>query len=327
MSSQDWFTKDFYATLGVPKDADQAAIKKAYRKLAKDLHPDRHPGDTAAEKRFKEVGEAYGVLADKEQRKQYDAVRAMGGGGPRFQAGGPGGAGGFEDVMGGMFGGGAPRGGFPGGAGGGFPGGAGGGGFEDLLGNLFGGGHRQGPTKGSDVAAATEVSFRQAAEGATIQLAMDGRKVTTRLPVGVTNGQKIRLKGKGRPGAGGGPAGDLILTVHVGKHPVFQIDGLHLRVKVPVSINEAVLGASVNVPTLDGSTVRVKVAPGTQSGQVLRVKGRGLKGKSGTGDLLATIEVAVPTKVSKAAKEALHAFAQETASDDPRATLYTDALT
>lgn len=318
MTSQDWFSKDFYATLGVPKDTDQATIKKAYRKLARDLHPDRHPDDKAAETRFKDVGEAYAVLGDEKQRKQYDAVRTMGGGGPRFTAGGPGGAGGFEDVMGGMFGGGQPR-------GGGFTGGGGGGGFEDMLGNLFGGGFRQGPTQGSDVAAATEVSFRQAAEGATVKLSLDGRAVTTRLPAGVKNGQKIRIRGKGRPGAGGGPAGDLLLTVHVAKHPVFTYEGLNLRVNLPVSIDEAVLGATVEVPTLDGSQVRVKVPAGTQSGRTLRVKGRGLTGKSGTGDLLATVQIAVPGKLSKAAKEALQTFALETAKDDPREQLYKDA--
>jgi molecular chaperone DnaJ len=324
VTSQDWFSKDFYATLGVPKDADQAAIKKAYRRLARDLHPDRHPGDTKAETRFKDVGEAYAVLSDEKQRQQYDAVRTMGGGGPRFQAGGPGGGGGgFEDVMGGMFGGGGRGGGFPGGG----RGGGRGGGFEDMLGDIFGGGFRQGPTQGSDVAAATEVSFRQAAEGATVHLSLDGRKISTRLPVGVKNGQKIRIRGKGRPGAGGGPAGDLLLTVHVSKHPVFTYEGVHLRVTLPVSIDEAVLGATVEVPTLDGSRVRVKVPAGTQSGRTLRVKGRGLTGKSSTGDLLATVQIAVPSKLSKAAKEALQTFALETAKDDPREELYKGAKT
>ncbi|PKQ26799.1 MAG: molecular chaperone DnaJ [Actinobacteria bacterium HGW-Actinobacteria-4] len=308
MTSQDWFTKDFYAALGVPKSADAAAIKKAYRKLAKDLHPDRHPGDKAAEARFKEVGEAYGVLSDKDQRQKYDAIRTMGGGGPRFQAGSGGGAG-FEDVMGGMFGNGPVR----------------GQGFEDMLGNLFGGGFRQGPAKGSDVAAATEVTFRQAAEGATVSLSLDGRTVTTRLPVGVKSGQRIRIAGKGRPGVAGGPAGDLLLTVHVGKHPVFATEGQNLRVKLPVSFDEAVLGASIDVPTLDGSKVRVKIPAGTSSGQTLRVKGRGLTGRSSTGDLLVTVDVQVPTKLSKAAREALQAFALETAADDPRATFYQDA--
>ena len=307
MTSQDWFSKDFYATLGVPKNADQATIKKAYRRLARDLHPDRHPGDAALEKRFKEVGEAYNVLSDTTQRQQYDAIRTMGGGGPRFQAGGPGSAG-FEDVMSGMFGGGNVR----------------AQGFEDLLGNIFGGG-RQGPAKGSDVAAATEVTFRQAAQGDTLTLNLGNRQVTTRLPVGVKDGQKIRVKGQGRPGVNGGPAGDLILTVHVDRHPVFTAEGHNLRVKLPVSFDEAALGASVDVPTLDGEKVRVKIPPGTSSGQTLRVKGRGLAGKGTTGDLLATVEVTVPRSLSAAAKEALKSVALETASDDPRAHFDDDA--
>ncbi|WP_291380444.1 DnaJ C-terminal domain-containing protein [Demequina sp.] len=311
MTSQDWFNKDFYATLGVPKDASQADIKKAYRKLARELHPDRHPNDAAAERRFKEVGEAYGVVSDAEQRKQYDAIRAMGGG-ARFQAGGggAGGAQGFEDVFGGLFGGGgATR----------------GQGFEDILGGLFGGGRARGPQKGADLAAATEVSFREAAQGATVTLGIDGQRVSTRLPVGVTDGQKIRLRGKGRAGANGGPAGDIILTIHVGKHPVFTVDGRNLRINLPVSFDEAVLGATVEVPTLAGERVKVKIAPGTSSGATLRVKGKGLVAKEGAGDLLVRVEVAVPSKVSKAAKEALQAFALATAADDPRARLYDDA--
>ncbi len=312
MTSQDWFSKDFYKVLGVPKEASAEEVKKAYRKLAKDLHPDRNPGDSAAEQRFKEVGEAYAVLSDAEQRKQYDAVRAMGGG-ARFTAGGPGG-GGYEDMFSGMFNGG---------------GGAQGGqyraqGFEDLLGNLFGGG-RRGPAKGNDVAAATEVTFRQAAEGATVSLRMDTGTVSTRLPVGVKDGQKIRLRGKGRPGANGGPAGDLLLTVHVAKHPVFSMDGKNLKVRLPISYDEAVLGAAVEVPTLDGQRVRVKVPAGTSSGTTLRVKGRGLQAKDGAGDLLATVEIVAPSKLSKVAKELLQKFAIETAKDDPRKDLYRDA--
>ena len=307
MTSQDWFNKDFYAILGVPKNASEADIKKAYRKAAKDNHPDRHPGDTAAEKRFKEMGEAYSVLSDVEQRKQYDGVRAMGGG-ARFQAGGPGGAG-FEDAFGGVFNGGATR----------------GQGFEDILGGLFGGFNR-GPQRGSDVAAATEVSFRQAAEGATVTLSMDGNRLSTRLPAGVADGQKIRLRGKGRAGAHGGPPGDLILTIHVGRHKVFTVDGKNLRMNLPVSFDEAVLGATVEVPTLSGERVKVKVAPGTSSGTTLRVKGKGIVGKDGAGDLLVRVDVHVPSKLSKQAREALQAFALETAKEDPRERLYGDAL-
>ncbi|WP_084101635.1 DnaJ C-terminal domain-containing protein [Demequina sp. NBRC 110051] len=319
MSSQDWFTKDFYATLGVSKDASPEDVKKAYRRLARDLHPDRNPGDASAERRFKDVGEAYGVLSDKEQRQQYDAIRAMGGGGPRFQAGAGGaGNGGFEDVFSSMFGGGgANR--------------AGGQqyraqGFEDVLSNMFGGGgFQRGPQKGSDVAAATEVSFRQAAFGDTITLRTSTGTVKTRLPAGVTDGQKIRIAGKGRQGTNGGPSGDLILTVRVGKHPVFTADGKNLRMNLPVSFDEAALGATVEVPTLDGDRVKVKVASGTNSGTTLRVKGRGIATKQGTGDLLVTVQVSVPNKLSRKAKEALQAFALADASYDPRASLYDDA--
>ncbi|MBC7297722.1 MAG: J domain-containing protein, partial [Demequina sp.] len=198
-------------------------------------------------------------------------------------------------------------------------------GFEDILGGLFGGGRARGPQKGADLAAATEVSFREAAQGATVTLGIDGQRVSTRLPVGVTDGQKIRLRGKGRAGANGGPAGDIILTIHVGKHPVFTVDGRNLRINLPVSFDEAVLGATVEVPTLAGERVKVKIAPGTSSGATLRVKGKGLVAKEGAGDLLVRVEVAVPSKVSKAAKEALQAFALATAADDPRARLYDDA--
>lgn len=307
MSSQDWFSKDFYKVLGVSKDATETDIKKAYRKLAKDLHPDRNPGDTAAEQRFKEVGEAYAVLSDPEQRKQYDAIRAMGSG-ARFQAGGRDGAG-FEDMFGSMFGG---RGGASS--------------MDDILSGLFGGGgFQRGPQKGADLAAAVEVSFRDAAKGELVSLTIEGRPVQARLPVGVADGQRIRVRGKGRPSPNGGPAGDLILTVHVAKHPVFSIDGKNLRVTLPVSFDEAALGATVEVPTLEGDRVKVKVPAGTSSGTTLRVKGRGLQSKSGTGDLLARVEVAVPTSLSKVAKEALQAFALETAKDDPRAAFYKDA--
>ena len=311
MTSQDWFSKDFYATLGVPKSASEADIKKAYRKLARDLHPDRNPGDKASEARFKEVGEAYAVLSDASQRQQYDAIRAMGGGGPRFQAGGANGNAGFEDVLGGLFG--------QGQAGRGQ-----GGGFEDILGGLFGGFGR-GPQKGSDVAAATEVTFRQAAEGATVSLVMDGQKVSTRLPAGVADGQKIRLRGKGRPGANGGPAGDLLLTVHVGKHPVYTAEGKNLRMSLPVSIHEAAFGATVDVPTLGGEIVKVKVPAGTSSGTTLRVKGKGIAAKDATGDLLVRVDIRVPSKLSKEAKEALASFAAETADHNPRAKFYDDA--
>jgi molecular chaperone DnaJ len=327
VTGQDWIEKDFYAALGVPKDADDAAIKKAYRKLARQYHPDQNQGDAKAEARFKEIGEAYAVLSDAEQRKQYDAIRAMAGGGARFTAGGTGaGAGGFEDIFGAMFGGGAPG-----------PGGqrvrystGGAGGFEDILGSMFGGstggfgGRRAGfqpPEQGADLAAETTLPFRTAVEGATVELTVDGKKVTTRIPAGVNDGQKLRIRGKGRPGVGGGAPGDLVITVHVAPHPVFTLAGRDVRMTVPITFAEATLGAQIEVPTLSGEHVRLKVPAGTPSGRVLRVKGRGVVTPKGTGDLLVTVQVAVPQKVSKKAKEALEAFAAESDHEDVRAGL------
>lgn len=327
MTGQDWMEKDFYAALGVPKDADDATIKKAYRKLARKYHPDQNQGDAGAEAKFKEIGEAYAVLSDAKEREQYDAIRAMAGGGARFSAG-PGGAGGagFEDVFGGMFGGGGP-----GGARVRYSTGGQGGGFEDILGSMFGGAGAQQfgggprPRAGADVAAATTLPFRQAVEGSTVTFTVDGRTVTTRIPPGVRDGQKIRLRGKGRPGMGGGPDGDLVVTVHVTPHPVFSLDGTNLRATVPVTFAEAALGATISVPTLDGSTVKVKVPAGTPSGRTLRVKGRGVKTAKATGDLLVTVQIAVPQKLSKAAREAVETFAAETDGQDVRADLVRDA--
>lgn len=321
MSGQDWIEKDFYAVLGVPKDADAATIKKAYRKLARTLHPDHNPGDAKSEERFKEVGEAYAVLSDPEQHAQYDQLRAMAGG-PRFSAGagGAGGAG-FEDLFGGMFGGGAPGGGRV------RYSTQGGGGFEDLLGGLFGGGgggFRQ-PRRGSDVTATTTLPFRQAASGSTVTLSVDGRNVTARVPAGVSDGQKIRLRGKGQPGESGAPAGDLVITVSVTPHPLFSLDGNNVRITVPVAFDEAALGAQIDVPTLDGATVKVKVPEGTPSGRTLRVRGKGITTPKGTGDLLVTVQVVVPQRLTGAAKDAVRAFAEATADADVRGNLMAQA--
>ncbi|WP_402468682.1 DnaJ C-terminal domain-containing protein [Isoptericola aurantiacus] len=329
MTGQDWIEKDFYAALGVPKDADQADIKKAYRKLARQYHPDQNPGNAAAESRFKEIGEAYAVLSDAEQKQQYDALRSMAGGGARF-AGGPGGGGpaGFEDVFGSMFGGGTGRAGGPGGPRVQYQQ-AGGAGFEDILGSMFGmgGGGRQagfgGPQrqKGADVETKATLPFRAAVEGTTVELTVDGRSMTARIPAGVHDGQKIRLRGKGRPGMNGGPAGDLFIAIHVEPHPVFSIDGLNLRMTLPVTFTEATLGTTVEVPTLTGDPVRLKIPSGTPSGRVLRVKGRGVTTAKRAGDLLVTVQVVVPQKLSRAAKKALEEFAEQAGSDDVRAEL------
>ncbi len=326
MTGQDWLEKDFYAVLGVAKDADGPTIKKAYRRLARQLHPDHNPGDAKAEAKFKDIGEAYAVLSDPEQRQQYDQLRAMAGG-ARFTAGGRGASGGagFEDLFGAAFGGG--QGGArvrysSGGAGAGA--GAGGGGFEDLLSGMFGGGGGFGaraPQRGADLHATTTLPFRTAAEGSTVQLTVEGRTVNARIPAGVKDGQKIRLRGKGRPGERGGEAGDLVLTVHVEPHPVFALDGSDLRVTVPVSFDEAALGAQIDVPTLDGSTVRVKIPAGTPSGRTLRVRGKGITTSKGTGDLLVVVQVVVPQKLTPAAREAVQAFGIATSGADVRADL------
>jgi len=346
MASQDWMTKDFYAVLGVSKDADAAAIKKAYRTLAKKYHPDRNPDDAAAAEKFKEIGEAYAVLSDEAERKQYDAIRSMAGGGARFQAGGPGGAGGaagFEDIFSSMFGaqGGNVR--FEtGGAGGAQPD------LDDLL-RMFGGapsptrsGGRPGPfgfggfgsppqpQKGSDVLTSASLDLRDAVAGTTVELTADGRTMKVRIPAGVRDGQKIRLRGKGRAGLNGGENGDMVVSISVNKHPVYSIDpvdGANLRMDLPVTLREAALGATVEVPLLDGGTSKIKIKPGTSSGTVMRLRGKGATTRKKTGDLLVTIEVAVPKKLSKAAKKALEAFDEAMGDTDPRATLMEEAGT
>ncbi len=330
----EWFEKDYYKVLGVDKDASDADIKKAYRKLARKYHPDANPGDKKAEEKFKEISAAHQVLADKETRKQYDQVRAMGSG-ARFTAGagGPGGAGGgFEDVFSGLFNSGGGRGQYSGGPGG--FGGAGGPDLSDLFGGAFGGGggfgggrgYQPGPVKGGDIKASTRLSFTEAAKGATVKLKMpNGSPLNVRTPIGVKDGQKVRLRGKGKASPNGGEAGDVVLTVNVEPHPVFTRDGDNLRVTVPVTFAEAALGAEVQVPTLSGFPVRLKVPAGTPSGRVLRVRGKGIETKKHTGDLLVTVEVHVPQRMGKDAKQAVEAFAKATEGEDPRADLYAKA--
>lgn len=345
MTGQDWFDKDFYAVLGVSKDASAAEIKKAYRKKARTLHPDANQNDPAAEAKFKEVGEAYAVLSDDEKRQQYDAIRSMAGG-ARFTAGSGGGAGGggFEDLLGGLFnqaGGGRHVRFDTSGMGGGMGGGAGGNpDLEDLLrmfgqqggGASYGGygstaGPRGGyggygaPSKGADVEASTTLSFRSAAQGETMTLTKsDGGTIRTRIPAGVKDGQKIRLAGKGQPGAGGN--GDLIINVTVTPDAVFgRKNDADVTVTVPVTFAEAALGAQIEAPLLDGGTVKLKVPAGTPSGRVLRAKGKGIVTKKGVGDLLVTVNVVVPQRLDGAAKEAVEAFAKATENENPRVEL------
>ncbi len=306
MASQDWFDKDFYKILGVTKGVSEAELKKTYRKLSRQFHPDTNPGDAKAEARFKEISEAYSVLSDKDQRAEYDQMRAMGPG---------------------------ARGGFGGGQGGGFPGGFqggnfGGNGFEDVFANLFGGGGGgfggpRGPQRGQDLTTTQTLDFIDGVKGTTIKLSLRaGTEPTTiKIPAGVTDGQKIKIAGKGNPSPNGGSAGDLIITVTVKSHPVFTRDGNNIRVVVPITFAEAVLGATIQVPTLGGEPVKLKVAPGTPNGRVLRVKGRGVVTTKAEGDLLATVEIAVPSHVSDKAKKALEEFDGFLPDEDPRADL------
>ena len=300
MASQDWIEKDFYKILGVTKGVSDADLKKAYRKLAKANHPDLHPGDQAAESRFKDISEAYDVLSDVTERREYDAVRAMGGG-ARFQAGGRGGqGGGFEDVFSNFFG------------GGGFPsGGFGGGGFA--------------PQRGQDLTTSSSVDFIDSIHGTNVKLTVSGKPVTLKVPAGIQDGQKLKLKGKGQPSPNGGQAGDLVVTIKVRPHPVFTRDGDNVRVVVPVTFAEAVLGAVISVPVLGGEPVKLKVAPGTPNGRTLRVKGKGVQHESHQGDLLASVDILVPNRISKKAEEALRAFDSEIPVEDPRATLISRA--
>lgn len=319
MASQDWVDKDFYKILGVAKDASDADIKKAYRKLARQHHPDTNAGDAASEKKFKDISEAYSVLSDPDERQQYDAIRAMGG--ARFAPGGTGAAGGgagFEDLFGGLFtgGGGRHSGGYS--TSGGIPPE-----FADLFGGGgFGGGQsfQRGPQKGADRTASTSISFAGAIRGTTIGLREpDGEVIDVRIPAGIKDGQKVRVRGKGQYSPAG--YGDLMVTVSVKPHEFYVRDGDNLRIHVPVSFPEAALGADIEVPTIDGDTVKVRVPAGTPSGRTLRVKGRGVKHSKATGDLLVTIDVAVPRKLNKDAEDAVKAFAAATAGEDVRAGL------
>ncbi|MFE3092267.1 molecular chaperone DnaJ [Streptomyces sp. NPDC059248] len=390
MSTKDFVEKDYYKVLGVPKDATEAEIKKAYRKLAREYHPDANKNDTKAEERFKEISEANDVLGDAKRRKEYDEARALFGNGG-FRAG-PGGAGGntFNFDLGDLFGG-AQAGGQGGGAGG-F-----GGGLGDVFGGLFnrgagGTGTRVQPRRGQDVESEVTLSFTEAVDGATVPLRMSSsapckacsgtgdkngnprvcptcvgtgqvsrggsgsfsltdpcvdckgrgliaqdpcdvckgsgrarssRTMQVRIPPGVSDGQRIRLRGKGAPGERGGAAGDLYVVVHVGEHPVFGRRGDNLTVTVPVTFTEAVLGGEVKVPTLGGPPVTLKLPPGTPNGRTMRARGKGGVRKDGTrGDLLVTVEVTVPRDLSGKAKEALAAYREATADEDPRAELF-----
>lgn len=388
MSTKDFIEKDYYKALGVPKDATEAEIKKAYRKLAREYHPDANKNDARSEERFKDVSEAYDVLGDPKRRKEYDEARTLfGGGGYRP---GPGAAGGqFNFDLGDLFGG-TPGGQQPGGFGG-----PAGGGIGDVFGGLFnrgGTGTRTQPRRGQDIESEVTLSFTEAVDGATVPLRMSSsaackacrgtgdkngtprvcptcvgtgqvsrgggggfsltdpcvdcrgrgliaddpcavcrgsgratssRTMQVRIPAGVADGQRIRLRGKGAPGERGGPNGDLYVVVHVDPHKVFGRRGDNLTVTVPVTFPEAALGGEIKVPTLGGPPVTLKLPPGTPSGRTMRARGKGAVRKDGTrGDLLVTIEVAVPRDMGTKARKALEEYRRAAEGEDPRAALF-----
>ena len=381
MSAQrEWFEKDYYQALGVDKNATAKEITKAYRKLARDLHPDKNPDDAVAEEKFKAVAAAYDVLGDEAKRKEYDEVRSMGPMGPMGGRGGAGpggfsfnvedmgGAGGLGDLFGNMFG----RGGAPGGG-------------RARSGAASG----VGPRRGADITAQLTVDFVDAVHGITTTLylttdaqcstchgsgarpgtapvicsacggrgAVDDnqgmfsfsspcrvcggqgsriedpcptcggtgveprqREVKTRIPAGVKDGQTIRLKGRGGPGRNGGPAGDLLVELKVMPHPLFGRSGDNLTVSVPVTVAEAALGGDIDVPTIDGSRVTLRLKPGTQTGSRHRVRGKGIETAKHTGDLIVTVNVHIPTDLTDAQREAIEQLAAAT-TVNPRSSL------
>lgn len=310
MAMKDYLEKDYYKVLGVAKDADSAVIKKAYRKLAKDLHPDTNPGDKKVEERFKEVSEAYDVLSDTKRRAEYDDAQLYGG------------RGGFNPND--MFGAGAQN----------FGNGNFGsanfgnanfgnmgdiGDLGDLLGGIFGGGRPRGPRRGGDLETSVTISFEDAIHGSTIPLRLGGNTVQARIPAGVKNDQKIRLKGKGSAGEPGAPAGDLFINVTVAPHEVFGRDGDNLTITVPIKFDEAVNGADIKVPVLDGAPVTIRIPAGTKSNAKFRARGKGVpKAHGAQGDLIVSVDIAVPSELSEDAQRALNLFASATSEFDPR---------
>jgi len=322
MASENWLTDDFYKALGVSEDASESDIKKAYRKLSRKYHPDLNPGDAAAEKKFKEISEAYDVLSDKKQREEYDQIRRYG-------------AAGMSGFGGGGFGGGSYTG-YPGAdAFGGFSNGGAGINIDDLLGGLFsgsaGGSRRSAGFTSADFGGmggggfgsaqhaapeesttSTRISLAQAYTGATVTVFLpDGSHTEARIPAGIKDGQKVRLRGKGLRG------GDLKVTVRVSDDSVYSREGNNLIMRAPVTLAEAVDGAVIEVPLPDASTVKLRLAPG-QVGRRLRAKGRGFKAKGGDGDLLVIPEIVLPTELSAEAQEAFDKFVKLAPQENPR---------
>jgi len=316
--------RDYYAVLGVSRDASPAEIKKAYRQLAKELHPDRNPDNKEAEERFKDVSAAYAVISDAEKRKLYDEFGEMGlreGFDPESYHAATQGAGGFGGFDFGDIFGAAARGQRAGGQGGHFE-------FnlEDLLGGAGAGrgGYVRVPRKGADLRSEVAVDFRDAVLGCTKELSLrtdeGDRTLKVRIPAGVRNQGKIRLRGQGGQGSQGGPRGDLVLEVKVRKHPYFSIRGKQLHVKVPVTPFEAYAGAKVNLPTPEG-VVQLSIPAGSKNGSKLRLRGKGIepKGKP-RGDLIAHLEIVLPKGRDEEVEAALKTV-QDAFDDDPRASL------
>ena len=302
MSVKDLYEKDYYKILGVSTDADAATIKKAYRKLAKDLHPDANAGDKKIEEKFKEVSEAYDVVSDPKRRAEYDEARRYGSAGPMSGRRGPNGPGGFQGGRGqnveDLFGSGD---------------------LSDIFGGLFGGGGRQrGPRKGADLETSVTISFEDSIHGVTMPLRLSTGNISARIPAGVKNDQRIRLKGKGQPGEQNAPAGDLFINVAVSPHPVFGRDGNNLTVTVPIRFDEAVNGADIKVPVLDGPAVTIRIPAGTKTGAKFRARGKGVVRPEKSGDLIVSVDIAVPKDLTQAAQKALDDFAAATQDFDPR---------
>ena len=297
MAAKDLYEKDYYKVLGVDKKADANTIKKKYRSLARELHPDKTKGDKKLEDRFKEVSEAYEILGDEKKRAEYDQARELfeSGAYQRGPQGGQGFSGDFSDL---------------------FQGGG------DIFSSLFGG--RRGPRKGQDVQTEISISFRDSIFGKEVDLRLANQgsspsTITTRIPAGISDGGKVRIKGRGGPGEAG--PGDLYVIVNVIPHPIFSRKGENILMNLPVTFTEAALGADIAVPTLQGEEVKVRIAPGTPNGRTLRVKGRGVKNGANAGDLLITIDVQVPQRIDGAAKKALEDFAKATMNENPRTEL------
>jgi molecular chaperone DnaJ len=369
---REWFEKDYYAILGVTQRSSDKEITKAYRKLARQFHPDTNPNNASAENKFKEISAAYDVLSDDERRKEYDEVRRLGP--AAYGAPDSNGSGSFRFDMGDMSG----------------------SGMGDLFGQMFGGrsGQRRAnsPQRGADLEAALTLDFADAVHGLTTTLhltseaecstcsgsgarvgtkplrcpqckgrgvvddnqgvfafsspcprcngrgvviehpcptckgsgvEMRDREVNVRIPAGVDDGQRIRIKSRGAPGRGGGPHGDLFVVCRVTPHPVFGREGTHLTTRLPITFSEAALGADIEVPTLQGVPVTLRLKPGTQSGSRHRVKGKGIQVNKSHGDLIVTVDVVVPNKLTTDQKSAVVQMAQSL-SQSPREKLTSD---